>query len=64
MTHKYLKVTEAADRYRISRSTIYRWIDGDGVTGFPQPIKFGKATLFDLAQLEAWELSQRVGEDA
>lgn len=64
MNQKYLRVTETADRYRVSRSTIYRWMDGDGVSDFPQPIKFGKATLFDIAQLEAWEQSQRAGEVA
>lgn len=56
---KYLRITETADRYRVSRSTVYRWMAGVGVCGFPQPIKFGKSTLFDLAQLEAWEQAQR-----
>lgn len=50
----YLKDTEVAVRYKISRSTVWRWLK----TGiFPDPVKIGQGvTRWKLSELEKWEL--------
>lgn len=52
----FLRDTEVATRYNISRSTIWRWVKADQ---FPKPIKFGaSSTRWLITDLEAWELVQ------
>jgi len=56
-TPQYLTDKDTANRYTVSRGTIWRWIrEGD----FPQPVKFGaSSTRWHLAELEAWEAKKR-----
>ena len=52
----FLRDTEVAIRYNISRSTIWRWVKADR---FPKPIKFGAAsTRWWITDLEIWEQIQ------
>ena len=46
-----------ADRYQKSRGTIWRWAR-ERVAGFPQPVKIGPTTRWNLADIEAWEAAQ------
>lgn len=55
----FLPLPKVADRYSVTRNTIYRWLNGDTVQDFPRPIKLGKAVVFDIQELEAWEAAQR-----
>jgi prophage regulatory protein len=56
----YLRDTEAAHRYGISRPTIWRWVKNGK---FPKPIKLSTgSTRWRLADLESWENSQTSGE--
>lgn len=55
-TTPFLRDIEIAERYDISRSTIWRWVKEDR---FPRPIKLGPAsTRWLITDLEAWELVQ------
>jgi predicted DNA-binding transcriptional regulator AlpA len=57
----YLKDTDIAIRYGISRATIWRWVKNNK---FPRPIKLGAgSTRWRLSDLEIWEQiqSQRAG---
>lgn len=52
----FLRDIEVAERYDISRSTIWRRVKADQ---FPKPIKFGPAsTRWWIVDLKAWELVQ------
>ncbi|PCF97663.1 helix-turn-helix transcriptional regulator [Vreelandella nigrificans] len=55
--NEFLSAEQAANRYGVHRASIYRWAkEGD----FPTPIKLGpNVTRWALADLEAWEQSQR-----
>src|SRR5262249_7538515 len=49
----HLSDQQIADRYMISRSTVWRWVASHG---FPEPIKFSPGcTRWKLADVEAWE---------
>lgn len=51
-TH-FLRVSEVAARYGISRSTVWRWLKKGKI---PKPIKLGEdSTRWRLSDLEAWE---------
>lgn len=55
MMAQYLSMTEVAVRYRISKSTCYRWIDDPKIC-FPKPLKVGHRILWrdeDLAAFDA-----------
>lgn len=50
----YLTDNEAAERYHVSRPTIWRWLRTD--PQFPKPLKLSPgATRWRLADLERWE---------
>ena len=52
----YLKDTDIAMRYGISRATIWRWVKNNK---FPRPIKLGAgSTRWRLSDLEVWEQIQ------
>lgn len=52
----FLKDTEVAKRYKVSRPTIWRWVS-DG--NFPRPIKLGTgSTRWRFSDLEVWEQLQ------
>ncbi|MDF2578238.1 MAG: hypothetical protein K0S74_1722 [Chlamydiales bacterium] len=52
----FLRDTEVAIRYGISRPTIWRWVK---LNKFPKPIKLGAgSTRWRLADLEIWERTQ------
>ncbi|QDY69804.1 helix-turn-helix transcriptional regulator [Qingshengfaniella alkalisoli] len=53
----FLRDTQVAQRYGVSRVTIWRWVkDGHA---FPKPIKLTDAvTRWKLSDLEAWEAAR------
>ena len=52
----FFRDTEVANRYRVSRPTIWRWVKK---SKFPKPIKLaGGSTRWRAADLEAWEHTQ------
>ena len=52
----FLRDTEAAVRYGVSRPTIWRWTRNGK---FPKPVKLGAgSTRWRSSDLEAWEQSQ------
>ncbi len=52
----FLRDTEVANRYSVSRPTIWRWVKEGR---FPKPIKLGiGSTRWRYSDLEAWEQSQ------
>ena len=52
---QYLSDKSLAKRFSVCRTTIWRWCrEGE----FPKPIKFGGATRWRLAEIEAWEVAQ------
>ncbi|MEG3081320.1 AlpA family phage regulatory protein [Halomonas sp. 5021] len=55
--NEFLSADQAANRYGVHRASIYRWAKE---SAFPAPIKLGpNVTRWALADLEAWEKSQR-----
>ncbi len=55
----FLRDTEVAIRYSVSRPTIWRWVK-EGK--FPKPIKLGAgSTRWRYSDLEMWEQSQIQG---
>ncbi|MCG9000243.1 AlpA family phage regulatory protein [Laribacter hongkongensis] len=52
---RFLRPSQVAERYGISRATVYRWSTKS--TTFPRPLRFGSATFFSVAELEVWELN-------
>ena len=56
MTTKYLTTHELAERFRTSPETIRYWRHiGHG----PKSFKPGRLVLYDVADVEAWEESER-----
>lgn len=45
---------EVQDRYKISRSSLYRWQENPEI-GFPSPIKIGHRILWREADLDAFD---------
>lgn len=55
--NEYLSDLQLSNRYGVHRATIHRWARGGD---FPKPIKLGaNCTRWALADVEAWEKSQR-----
>jgi len=52
---KYLSDRALAQRYEVSRATIWRW---NKERHLPQPIKLNGSTRWKLSDLEAWEAKQ------
>lgn len=53
MAQQYLKDTEVAARYGISRATVWNWTD---LSTFPKPVKLSPGcTRWRVADLDAWE---------
>ncbi len=54
----YLTAQQVADRYSVTKATIWGWVRTDPT--FPRPVKFSEqATRFELSVLEAWETMRR-----
>ena len=52
----FFRDNEVADRYKISRPTIWRWVKQGK---FPRPIKLaGGSSRWKLSDLEVWEKTQ------
>ena len=51
---KYLTSNEVQDRYKISRSSLYRWQENPEI-GFPAPMKIGARILWREAELDAFD---------
>lgn len=49
---RYLKVEDVMLKYRISRTTIWRWA-AEGK--FPKPKKFSRTTRWSLEELDEWD---------
>lgn len=55
-TTPFLRDIEVAKRYKLSRSTIWRWVNEGR---FPSPMKLGpSSTRWRLSDLEEWECLQ------
>ncbi|MBX5001867.1 helix-turn-helix domain-containing protein [Rhizobium lentis] len=57
---KYLSVDDVCDRYRIVRSTLWRWIRADDT--FPAPMVINRRRYFAEYDLAKWE-AKRGGHD-
>ena len=54
MADYFLSDKQVAARYKIDRTTIWRWVRNR--TSFPKPIKLSEGcTRWRLADIEAWE---------
>jgi excisionase family DNA binding protein len=53
----YLTTAEVAQRYSISKMTLWRWLRDEKI-GFPKPMVVNRRKLFDEAGLRAWELKR------
>lgn len=51
---KFISCAEIQQRYRIGRTTVYRWID-DPCISFPAPLKFGHRILWREDDLDAFD---------
>ncbi len=52
----YLRDTDLAERYNVSRNTVWRWHREGRI---PSPIRLApQSTRWKLAELEAWEASR------
>ncbi|MFN3213744.1 MAG: helix-turn-helix transcriptional regulator [Henriciella sp.] len=50
----FLASNEVESRYKISRSTIYRWIQNPNIQ-FPEPIKIGHRNLWRAIDLDNFD---------
>ncbi len=58
---KYARAAQAAEYFRIGKSTLWLWTKT--LPGFPQPVKVGKrVTLFDLQAIETYFAAQAGGK--
>lgn len=58
MTDTYISDLQISARYRVHRSTPWRWANTD--PSFPKPVKLSPGcTRWNLAELERWEASRR-----
>lgn len=55
-TERYLSITEAAERYHVSVSTIRRW---KAQGRLPEPYKMGRRVLWKISDLDAWDEEAR-----
>ena len=55
MQNLYLSDKQLAERYAVTRGTVWRWKREES---FPQPIKLAGSTRWRLQDIEAWEQSQ------
>jgi predicted DNA-binding transcriptional regulator AlpA len=54
-SEQYLREKQVRERYRIAKSTLWRW-SGDPHSAFPRPLKLGpKVSAWSLSSLEAYE---------
>lgn len=61
MTTIYIAVAEIAARYRVHRSTVWRWAKFD--PDFPQPVTLTPGcTRWRLSELETWEAAKTQGD--
>lgn len=60
VTVKYARDIELAERFGVSRVTIWRWTKaGD----FPSPVRLGPgSTRWRLADVEQWEVDQEASQ--
>jgi excisionase family DNA binding protein len=47
---RFLTIQEVAERLHVCRASIYLWLR----QGFPQPVKFGRASRWSSLELEEW----------
>jgi len=53
----YLSDKQVADRYSVSRATIWRWVKAD--KHFPSPVELSSGcTRWRLADLQTWEATK------
>tara|TARA_B100000949_G_C14208937_1_gene419404 strand:+ start:807 stop:995 length:189 start_codon:yes stop_codon:yes gene_type:complete len=57
MPHTFLCDTDLANRYGVSRNTIWRW--ARDYEGFPKPVKLSPgSTRWKLSEIEQWETAR------
>ncbi|MDL2263885.1 helix-turn-helix domain-containing protein [Synergistaceae bacterium OttesenSCG-928-I11] len=54
---QFLTVKEVADRLHVCRASIYLWLK----KGFPQPLKFGRASRWRSTEVDGWVRSRPKG---
>ena len=52
---KYLSDKALAERYEVSRATIWRWAKNEQI---PAPVKINGSTRWLIESIEAWEAKQ------
>jgi predicted DNA-binding transcriptional regulator AlpA len=57
---KYLSVKDVCERYSVSRTTLWRWIESD--VNFPDPVIINKRRYYSEYDLAKWE-SRKGGPD-
>lgn len=55
MNKQYLSDRKLAERYEVSRATVWRWTKENHL---PKPVKINGSTRWVLADLESWEAQQ------
>lgn len=55
MSKQYLSDRKLAERYEVSRQTIWRWAQN---CQLPKPIKINGSTRWILSDIEKWERTQ------
>lgn len=62
MTESYLRDTDLAERYNVSRITIWRWVRT--YADMPQPVRLtGGCTRWRLSEIAAWEASRSAANE-
>lgn len=51
MKKELARPTQTAEHFLISKQTLWRWTQEEG---FPQPMRRGRVTLYDLKAIEEW----------
>lgn len=51
MKKELARPTQTAEHFLISKQTLWRWTQEDD---FPQPMRRGRVTLYDLKAIEEW----------
>jgi predicted DNA-binding transcriptional regulator AlpA len=49
---RFARPKSVCERYQISRGTLWRW--SRALEGFPQPVRAGRVTLFDVNAIDAY----------
>ena len=58
LPREWLRISETGDYCCVNKRTILRWLN-DETKHFPRPVKFGRALMFNIAEVRQWADSRR-----